>query len=133
LNWTPERDQRSQIYWQRYIGENLRLKNFVQAGLYYFVPRGWSIAALAPAERAANALKYVKAFANHAYPQTACGGIRTDLGRLQNHTDIFNYVYKRSGFAAEVAAARAVDKPIHMGETNSGMWITTAISCKDVS
>ena len=112
--WSPKADIASQLHWQSAFSSALGGKtDFIEAGVYLQPPK-FSIQNLAPAE--GGNLPIVKTFADHSYPQSACGGAKTNLEALMNHPDIVQYVAK---FKPEVAAAKAAGKPIVFGETNS--------------
>lgn len=114
--WTPQADIASQVSWAKSVAQAVG-RNIIQAGVYLQPPK-WSIANLAPAESSSGSLQYVKTFANHYYPQSACGGSTTNLPALMNHTTISRGI-KGSG-SPEVAAARSAGRPAYLAETNSG-------------
>jgi hypothetical protein len=112
--WTPSADIASQLHWQSAFSSALGGKtDFIEAGVYLQPPK-FSIQNLAPVEK--GNLPIVKTFADHSYPQSACGGSTTNLEKLMNHPGIVQYVAK---FKPEVDAAKAAGKPIVFGETNS--------------
>jgi hypothetical protein len=115
--WNPSIDRNSQISWQKSIAQALSISTpFIQAGVFLQPPK-FAIADLAPAEKSAGQTDLVGSYADHAYPQSACGGASTNLTTLQNHANIVKFV---KGFAAEIAAANAQGIDHVFGETNSG-------------
>ena len=114
--WTPQADINSQISWDKSVAQAVG-RNIIQAGVHLQPPK-WSIAQLAPAEQSAGTLQYVKTFANHYYPQSACGGASTNLQQLMNHTTIAKGI--KSFGSPEVAAAKTAGRPAYLAETNSG-------------
>jgi hypothetical protein len=127
--WSPAIDRNSQLLWQQSIAQNLSITTpFVSAGVFLQPPK-YAIADLAPAEKTAGQTGLVQSYADHAYPQSACGGSTTNLQFLQSHTNIVNFV---KGFAPEIAAARAQGIDHVFGETNSGKLVTFVITFCDV-
>ncbi|ODN78183.1 hypothetical protein L198_07972 [Cryptococcus wingfieldii CBS 7118] len=115
--WSPSLDAQIQVDWQRQIATALHRTSIIQAGVF-LQPPAFSIAELGPLEQAAGSLGYVRSWADHAYPQSACGGATTDLESLQNHSGIVKFV---GTFRGEVDAAEEVGegRPLVFGETNS--------------
>lgn len=112
--WTPAADIASQLYWQSAFSSALGDKtDFIEGGVYLQPPK-FSIQNLAPVE--GSNLPIIKSFADHSYPQSACGGSTTDLAKLMDHPGIVQYV---GNFKPEVDAARAAGKTLVFGETNS--------------
>ncbi|KAH8087289.1 hypothetical protein HD553DRAFT_340451 [Filobasidium floriforme] len=98
------------------LAQNLSITTpFVSAGVFLQPPK-YAIADLAPAEKTAGQTGLIQSYADHAYPQSACGSSTTNLQSLQSHANIVNFV---KGFAPEIAAARAQGIDHVFGETNS--------------
>ena len=115
--WTPSIDRHSQLTWQKAIAQALSISTpFIQAGVFLQPPK-FAIADLAPAEKLAGQAGLVGSYADHAYPQSACGGASTNLTILQDHANIVKFV---KGFDTEIAAANAQGIDHVFGETNSG-------------
>ncbi|WVQ85122.1 hypothetical protein IAT38_007287 [Cryptococcus sp. DSM 104549] len=115
-SWTPALDAEIQVSWQKSVGDALGKKNIIEAGVFLQPPK-FSIQELGPVEVSSGSLEYVKTWADHAYPQSACGSSTTNLESLQNHSSIVKFV---AGFQSEVDAARSLgDRPLYFGETNS--------------
>ncbi|KAI9741047.1 MAG: hypothetical protein M1834_002758 [Cirrosporium novae-zelandiae] len=113
--WNVTLDQKSQILWQKTVGSELGLTNFIEAGVYLQPPK-WSTALLAPLEVSNDASQYVKSFSDHSYPQSACSGSSTDLESLMTHSNIVDYTVKYKG---DADAAHDIGKTFVLGETNS--------------
>ncbi|WWC66094.1 uncharacterized protein I303_108716 [Kwoniella dejecticola CBS 10117] len=113
--WTPALDAATQIDWQKAVSSALQKDDIIEAGVFLQPPK-FSVQELAPLEQGNGTLNIVKTFADHAYPQSACGGSKTDLATLMDHARIKTFV---DSFSPEVEAASAVNKPIVFGETNS--------------
>ncbi|AFR94233.2 hypothetical protein J008_02075 [Cryptococcus neoformans] len=115
-SWTPALDAQIQVDWQKQVATSLNKKDIIQGGVFLQPPK-FSIQELGPLEQSSGSIDYVKSWADHAYPQSACGGSKTNLEGLQNHTTIMNFV---KGFQAEVTAAKSLgERPLFFGETNS--------------
>ncbi|OCF73199.1 hypothetical protein I204_06429 [Kwoniella mangroviensis CBS 8886] len=114
-SWTPALDAKIQIDWQKAVSSALDKDDIVEAGVFLEPPK-FSVQELAPQEQGNDTLHIVKTFADHAYPQSACGGSKTDLATLMEHSRVKAFVDE---FKPEVEAAVAVGKPIVFGETNS--------------
>ncbi|KAK8846543.1 hypothetical protein IAR55_005629 [Kwoniella newhampshirensis] len=115
-SWTPALDAQIQVSWQKSVSAALGKTNIIQGGVFLQPPK-FSIQELGPVEQNAGTLNYVKSWADHSYPQSACGGSRTNLQTLQNHSNIVSYV---ATFQPEVNAANSYGpKPLFFGETNS--------------
>jgi hypothetical protein len=113
--WSPELDIQRQLEWQKDFTSSLNREDIIQAGVYLQPPK-FAVQKLAPREQNSGQLPMVRDFADHSYPQSACGGAKTDLVKLQNHTNTAQYV---KTFQPEVVAAHAVNKSLVFGETNS--------------
>ncbi|WRT63343.1 uncharacterized protein IL334_000248 [Kwoniella shivajii] len=114
--WTPALDAGIQVSWQKQVGDALGQKDIIQGGVFLQPPK-FSIQELGPVEQSSGSIDYVRSWADHSYPQSACGTSKTNLETLQNHTTIVNYV---KTFQPEVDAARSLgDRPLVFGETNS--------------
>ncbi|OCF42885.1 hypothetical protein I317_03236 [Kwoniella heveanensis CBS 569] len=121
--WTPALDASIQISWQEQVVPALGLtddkKEIIQGGPFLQPPK-FSIQELAPKEVESGAIQYIKSWADHAYPQSACGGSKTNLETLQNHTAIVKFV---ETFRPEVDTAAGLGdgniRPLIFGETNS--------------
>lgn len=111
-SWTADRDYASQTSWQVSVGQNLSTPNIFQAGVFLeaddFTNKG-----LAAVEND-TAIRYVKTFDSHHYPQS---GSTSNLSSLMDHAETVARVKK---FEAEVAAAMGKGKVHVFGETNSG-------------
>ncbi|WVQ76920.1 hypothetical protein IAR50_006599 [Cryptococcus sp. DSM 104548] len=116
-SWIPSLDAQIQIDWQKQVSTALNKTALIQAGVF-LQPPTFSIAELGPLEQSSGSLPYVRSWADHAYPQSACGESTTDLDSLQNHSGIVDFV---ETFQGEVDAARELgdDRPLVFGETNS--------------
>lgn len=115
-SWTPALDAQIQVDWQKQVATSLNKKDIIQGGVFLQPPK-FSIQELGPLEQSSGSIDYVKSWADHAYPQSACGDSTTNLEGLQNHTTIVNFV---KGFEAEVTAAKSLgERPLFFGETNS--------------
>ncbi|KAL8276867.1 hypothetical protein RQP46_010695 [Phenoliferia psychrophenolica] len=90
-SWSPDLDADSQLQWQEEIGQ----LDLIQAGVY-LQPPTWSTANLAPKEKAAGNVKYLKS--------------------LMSHSEIVSFTQQ---FKVEREAASAIGKPYHLAETNS--------------
>lgn len=109
--WNAAADYASQVAWQNAVCGNLSADGIISAGIY-FGTSPMSIAGLAAVEGSAN--RFVKEYCSHNYPQWSG---TYNLTRLMHHGEIASQI---SGFAGDVAAARAKGKPHIFGETNSG-------------
>ncbi|TYJ54511.1 hypothetical protein B9479_004835 [Cryptococcus floricola] len=115
--WSPSLDAQIQVDWQSQISTTLNKTAIIQAGVF-LQPPTFSIAELGPLEQSSGSLEYVRSWADHAYPQSACGDSTTDLESLQNHSSIVEFVMT---FQGEVDAADELgeERPLVFGETNS--------------
>ncbi|CAH7684321.1 expressed protein [Phakopsora pachyrhizi] len=114
-SWTFKRDAESQIFWQKAISKAVNKTELIQACVYL---KGdpWSIPSLVPMLIKATAMKFVRSFGRHAYPQTSCNHAKTSLPPLMAHPNIKKFVNQ---FKREVAAADSAQKPFFFSETNS--------------
>ncbi|WWC95835.1 hypothetical protein V866_002702 [Kwoniella sp. B9012] len=119
-SWTPALDAKIQIDWQKAVSSALGKDDIVEAGVFLQPPK-FSVQELAPQEQGNNTLHIVRTFTDHAYPQSACGGSKTNLTTLMDHSRVKAFV---DTFKPEVEAAAAVGKPVVLGETNSGGGIS---------
>ncbi|KAL2823214.1 hypothetical protein BDW59DRAFT_180787 [Aspergillus cavernicola] len=109
-SWTASADYASQVNWQDAVCGNLSATEIISAGVY-FGTSPMSIQGLSAVEGDANS--YVKDYCSHNYPQSSN---TANLASLMSHSAIASQI---SPFAADVAAATAMDKPHVFGETNS--------------
>lgn len=125
--WTPAADASSQIYWQRAFGKALNLTRIIQGGVF-LRPPSFSVEELGPLEQSSDALKYVKSYSDHAYPQSACAGSTTNLTEVQNHTNVVEFVRK---FEPEVVAAGKLGRPLFFGRDQLRRAPTSAFLVAD--
>ncbi|KAI9703439.1 MAG: hypothetical protein M1820_005912 [Bogoriella megaspora] len=117
--WTPATEAASESEWQIALGNALYEDRIIQAGNFVLTPDyGYSAAELLRMEDPA-ALKYIKDFSHHNYPQTVANTTivpHPNLKQLMNHSVIVANVRQ---FESDVPEANDRGFDYVFGETNS--------------
>ncbi|KAF4628039.1 hypothetical protein G7Y89_g10114 [Cudoniella acicularis] len=118
--WTPTYEATTEVEYQLAVGNALDITDSIQAGAYYLSPSYGYNATYLLSQETPEALKYVRSFSHHFYPQTisskAIGAPAPNVETLMSHvntsTDVAPYALDRTN-------TESYDLDYVFGETNS--------------
>ena len=119
-SWTPLEEATSEAKWQTAVGTAIDSEHVIQAANFYLPPAyGWSAKELFASENA-SAIKFIKDFSHHNYPQTVATttqGSPPNLTVLMSHVNIVANV---APYMDDAKVTTALGLEYVFGETNSG-------------